>query len=361
MLLSAGAPGMAAVAPDRGPVTEPPPDTDDDEWRTVLRRAAEASQRWRYTGETVWIVWTDGEPHVQLSEVHRSRTELTVSTTERYTVRLREDGGDMADHEQGWIVPLPAADLEDSQGHVAAIEAKYHVAVAGRDRLLDRPCARLEVRRRSDGSLRERLWVDEATGLLLRRETYEGAQQRLRLISYLALDLRPGPATRAQRRAARTSDRDELQRRSQAVRPVDEEAVSALRGAGWTVPDMLPGGYRAVGAYAVDSAEGQPLHLVYADGLYTVSLFQQRGSPDWGSLPPGGTPADELDGHAFEWPGAVPQRLVWEASGSTFSLIGDAPPEEFAAIAGSLPVPPRPSMADRLRRGLSRVWEWMSR
>lgn len=330
-----------------------------DPWRTVLQRAEDAARRRRHSGETLWIVWTGGEPHVALSEVRRDHHALTVSAADRYTVRLDDGGGDLVDHVQGWFAPLPRVDRGAPKDAMAALEDKYEVSLAGQDRLLDRPCTRVEVRRRADGSLRERLWIDESTGLLLRRDSYEG-DQRLRLFAYLSLDLQPATAARAGTRASRAKERDALRLRDTSATPVEEAALAALRLGGWVVPPSLPGGYEPVAAYAVDGSEGQPLHVVYRDGLYTVSLFQQRGHPDWESLPEGAEPAADVEQPAYEWPGALPRRLVWEADGATFSLVGDAPPAEFAAIVDALPRPAAPRVTARLRRGLSRLWQWVA-
>lgn len=331
---------------------------DSDAWRPVLLRAAEAAQRRRYIGEALTIVWSDGRAQVSLSRVGRDHDTLTVSSADRFTMHLGQEGGHMVDHRQGWLAPLPAADTGRPEDAVNALERKYEVALAGEERLLDRPSTRLDVHRRVDGSLRERLWVDDDSGLVLRRESFEGADQRLRLMAYLSLDLRGGPVARATDRTTRGQPSERLHRRSQEVSAVDGTSLSALRRAGWTVPPELPGGYEPVGVYAVDGADGQPLQVVYRDGLYVMSLFQQRGRPDWASLPDGAQPAEGLDWSAYEWPGAVPRRLVWEASGTTFSLVGDAPPEEFMAIAESLPRQESHSLAQRLRRGLGRLLPW---
>lgn len=353
-------PDVLVAAESGSRVSETVGAVDAEVWRGVLLRASEAAQERRYTGEALSIVWSEGESHVVLSQVTRDRDNLIFSFADRFSVRLGDKDGDMVHEEEGWLAPLPAADPEDAEKAVAALEEKYEVAVTGQDRLLDRPSTRLEVRRRADGSLRERLWVDEHTGLVLRRESFEGADRRLRLVAYLSLDLRPGAAGRAASRAAREGATERLDRRPHVISPVDPDALSALRQAGWTVPTALPGDYEPVGMYAVDGPDSQPLQVVYGDGLYTVSVFQQRGRPDWGSLPEGAEPAERLAWDAYVWPGAVPQRLVWEASGTTFSLVGDAPPEEFFAIAESLPNPQGVGLADRLRRGLSRLWEWVS-
>lgn len=355
-------PRSAELAVDERHLADPGPadSAEPDDWRDLLLRASSAAQQRRYTGESLWIAWSDGEPQVEVSQVHRDRDNLTVSFADRFTVRLGDEEGDMVDEGEGWLAPLPAVDQADAHTALAALEEKYAVTVTGEQRLLDRPCTRMEVRRRDDDSLRERLWVDDQTGLLLRRDSFEGAERRLRLVTYLSLDLRPSAPPRADSRVGRHRRTERLERRAHAISPVDTEALSALRQGGWTVPATLPGDYEPVGMFAVDGAESQPLQVVYRDGLYTVSLFQQRGRPDWDSLPEGARVAEGLDWHAYEWPGAVPQRLVWEASGTTFSLVGDAPPEEFLAIAGSLPTRQAVGLADRLRRGLARLWGWLS-
>lgn len=349
--------GTAAPAPaTTGPAMDGEA-RDRETWRSVLLRAADASQQRRYSGEALTIVWSAGVPQVSLVTVQRDRETLTVSSTGQFTVRLGEQDSELVDHRQGWMAPLPAIDPGGAAEAIRALAAKYDVAVAGQERLLDRPCARIEVRRRADGSLRERLWVDEDSGLVLRRESYEG-DERLRLMAYMSLDLRSGQVGRASTRVTR-SGRAGLQRRAGEVSAVDMTSLSALHRAGWTVPTDLPGGYEPSSAYVVDRADGQPLQVVYGDGLYTVSLFQQRGRADWTSLPEGAEPVEGLDWVAYEWPGAVPRRLVWEAEGTTFSLVGDAPPEEFIAIAEALPRPQGASLGERLRRGLSRVLSWV--
>lgn len=324
----------------------------------LLERTAEAGRATPHHGQILWVTWADGESHVEMVDVEQDRGEWTMRTPGRTTVELSAGGGGLVDHRQGWFVPLPRP-----RGAMARparqLEEKYTVQVRGTERLLDRPTTRLEVRRRDDGLLRERLWVDRETGLLLRRETYAG-EELLRMAVYVSLDLsRPAEGT-----APATPDPVPLQPIEQGVQSVQPSGLDALREAGWVIPEALPGGYLADGGFALSSTASQPLQLVYDDGLYTVSLFAQPGTPDPGSLPAGAVPADGRalpeGSDAWEWPGAVPQRLVWAADGMTYSLIGDAPPDEFRAIAAALPHD-RPTGAwDRLRDGFSRLWSWVS-
>ncbi len=219
--------------------------------------------------------------------------------------------------------------------------------------VLDRPTVGLEVVRRDDGRLRERFEVDRVTGLVLRRESYDG-DLRLRLATYSRLDLRPAPAASPRDAAPAAAWR------GGDATPVRAPHLDALREGGWVVPAALPDGYRPAGVYAVASADGQHLQQIFDDGLYSVSLFQQRGRADWAALTEGARPVHGLGDRAAEWPGAVPRQIVWEAGGTVLSLVGDAPPAELRALAAAVPAPAAPGLLARLRTGLERMWSGLS-
>jgi len=323
------------------------------DWRALLDRAATSGRDIPHRGEILWITHADGESYVEKVDIDQSSAGLTVRTPGQSTVRLSTDGGGLVDHEEGWFMPLPAARRVPA-GPSNAMEEKYDVEVVGSARLLDRPATRVEISLRDAGTLRERLWLDDTTGLLLRRESYDG-DELLRMAVYVSLDLSPAAGLSVPSPGA-----GPLEQRNQEVESVQPVRLEALRQAGWAVPEALGDRYRPSGAYAVSGSEGSPLQLVYADGLYTVSLFQQRGEPDLATLPPGAQRAEGLGDRAYEWPGAVPSRLVWEAGGTTYSLVGDAPPEEFRAMAAALPQAERPGVWNRVGNGLSRLWSWVS-
>jgi sigma-E factor negative regulatory protein RseB len=352
-------------------------------WRDLLVRADRVGRSLPFTGEALWISWVDGESHVTVSSVRSGSGAFSVQPADRFRqpiagegseVETREgaDGGSQGGGSQGggsqgggsqdWLMPVPAVDAEGFAETLDDLAGKYRIEIGGSEPIMDRAATALEIHRRDDGSLRERLWVDDESGLLVRRETYDGGTHPIRLAAYLSLDLNPRN-TREDREPA--ADRAGRSDDPAAPPPAPDETVGprgldALREAGWTVPDALPGGYEPSGVYVLKAGESQPLQVVYGDGLYTVSVFQQPGSPDWESLPAGAEPVEGLGWKAYEWPGAVPSRLLWEASGTTFSLVGDAPPDEFLAIAQALPRPEAPPLGSRLARGLRRLWSWVS-
>lgn len=347
------------------------------EWRALMERAAEATWTRTYRAEVLAVTWDGPTSHSELFELRNDRRGgLTVSSPQRYTMELDAEGSALANHEQGWFVPLPgpsgtaAAGTDPRSGRGtaagtgagddawAALERKYEVRTSGECLLLQRPCRMLDFRRRSDGHLREQLWIDEATGFVLRRQTYGEDGAPARLLTWLTLDLMgAAPGSRADRDRAVP-----LQARSQEIAVVSERGRRALREAGWVVPDELPAGYRPTGVYALGGDLGSPLQVVYADGLYHLSVFEQRGRADWSSLPPGVVPAPELGAGVHTWPGALPLRVMWESGDLTFSLVGDVPPDELRRIIASLPEPEvtQRGIRSRLARGFGRLVSWLN-
>lgn len=358
----AGAAGLvAALLLTAAPAAAVGADADADRrWRSLLDRAAQAAEETAYAGESLWVTYEDGAPSVSTFFVRSSGDgEISVADDSRIAVRLGDDGGSLADHERNWFFPLPAADLAKAHKGLDRLADKYDVEVLSTESLLDRECTRLQIRRESDGELVERLWMDDDTGLLLRRETYNGEDELLRMVAYLKLDLEPDSRAGGNLRATR-GQRPSQERREQDVTQVDETGRAALRAAGWTVPDVLPGDYATEGSFVVSAGDTQPLQTVYSDGLYTVSLFEQRGSLDPATLPEGAQVTTAYGFPAFTWPGAVPSRLVWEANGTTWSVVGDVPPDQMLDITAALPQPASDGFFDRIQRGLGRLGSWVS-
>lgn len=310
----------------------------------LLRTAAYRAARTPYTGEALWVSWEGGRSRVVRSRVgHRVRNRMTI----RFAPPGADDGSGLEGPPMTLALEPPGHDM----ARLPDLESKYEVRVIGSEQVLDRPCTRVQIQRRADGRLRERVWIDDQSGLTLRRQSYDDAGRILRLAAWVSLDLRP-------RWAGWAPDAGGAGGREAA--PVDESGLAVLRSAGWHVPGRLPGGYRPLGAYATSSPGARPLQVVYGDGLYRVSLFQQPGAPDMDALPPGSQPSTQAGFQTLVWPGAVPARVVWQADDTTYALVGDVPPDELWAIARALPGPREDSLVDRLGRGLRTLGSWLS-
>ena len=178
----------------------------------------------------------------------------------------------------------PNADaVADAAAAYALLKTNYLVSVAPQKQVwANRKVFLLMVRRRSNNLLARRLWIDAATGLVLKRENYrevvEGKRPAAKLaltVAYTDINFRPqltrfafDPSRLTRRPGVRVAEevRD-------AEKPIPLTSVPSQLG-GWLTPASLAG-YQLVGA-ALTSARRPLLHLRYSDGLNLVSLFEQR-------------------------------------------------------------------------------------
>jgi sigma-E factor negative regulatory protein RseB len=145
---------------------------------------------------------------------------------------------------------------------------------------------------------------------------------------------------------------------------LSESDLDNLRGQGWVLPDTLPGGMDRYAAKVLDDEGRQVVQVSYSDGLFSASLFVQRGGLD----------ADRLKGFHRERVGdsvmyvraGLLRTLVWTgvagddaSSSAVYTLVLDAPEEDGPPIVAALPhAPLGDDLAARLDRGLDRVRSW---
>ena len=146
----------------------------------------------------------------------------------------------------------------------------------------------------------QKLAIDTQTGLLLAREVRSGGRLE-RSLRFTSLTVGAGPSTTSSERSSST-------------------ATSAVPD-GYRAPREPGGGYVLVATkLGKDSVQ-----LSYSDGLFTVSVREQRGALDWGSLPAGGT-SFEIAGHqARRYTEPGDDVIVWERDGVVYTCVTDAP------------------------------------
>jgi len=169
----------------------------------------------------------------------------------------------------------------------------------------------------SEGRLRERLRLHTATSLLLSREQFDDNGRSVRSVGFEALNLEPS---------------------SPAVppAPVDHERHTP-RAVPVAAPADLGDGYQRLGVYRRSGV----VQSLYSDGLYDLSVFQQRGRLRGDDLPPGGAAVDVAGsgGWRYTWPGG--NLVVWQGGDSVFTAVSDAPLDQVLVAARSVPRPQR--------------------
>lgn len=321
-------PGAAAPAVGGGRPGQGPPGTSEAQALDLLSRAVRAGRDLRFSATQHDAAW-------------RGSWSGSVVTDVR--------------HDQAGSWRLSSAATGPAVAAVARLDARllrllaasYDLAVVAPGTCAGRATSVVEARRA--GVLAGRLWIDAATGLLLRREVLDGAGRPSRDSTVVELDVEGNPSL--------------LAAPVPFPEPVGElpaRAVAALRSDGWTVPESLPEGFGLFDARLIAPEPGaQVLHLSYSDGLSTLSLFAQHGG--LGAQAPAGFTAGWRGDRQVWTRQDAPERVVWDGGGEVWTLVSDAPPgavtAAVAALARQLPRQEQPpqGVLSRIGRGLARM------
>jgi len=205
----------------------------------------------------------------------------------------------------------------------APVSHGYQVAMGETATHLGRSAAVVEVT--EDGMLRMRMVIDEDTSAPLATEVFDDEGNLFRYSTMIEFSAS----------APSMHDYEDVGEYRTMV-PLD----------GAVVPETV-GPYGLVDVYG-GPADGE--QAFYSDGLFTFSLFAIEGS----------TNIDDVvtDGRAWSSGGFEYVRVIapaevwvlWNASGSTYALVGDLPPDHLEEVLVDLPRPAQ-------RNWFGRVWD----
>lgn len=306
--------------------------------KAALSRSYEGTQyvaTWRATGDSATMLQVRHTPESGLAVI----APATAGASDDAAISVRTDALD------GRLLPLLAA--------------HYDLSVAAPERWAGRPASVVEARRPAvigADALAGRFWLDQGSGLVLRREVYDEHGHPVRSTAFVELDVAP------QQRAAAQAVDASLARpvTSASGREPDAERLAALRARGWSVPESLPGGLQLFEAGTHEVNGASVLHLAYSDGLSRLSLFAQPGR--LGATPAAGFQRGEVAGATVWMRSSTPERVAWAARGQVWTVLSDAPPASVQAVVAALPhdKPPRTGLWARLVRGLARLLSWLN-
>jgi hypothetical protein len=75
------------------------------------------------------------------------------------------------------------------------------------------------------------------------------------------------------------------------------------------------------------------VQLYYSDGLFGISLFEQRGALDWNGLPDGGGGVEVGDDRGRNYEVAGGTVLVWDHGDLTLTAVSDATVRDLQTFA----------------------------
>ncbi|MDQ2680575.1 MAG: DUF4367 domain-containing protein [Candidatus Eremiobacteraeota bacterium] len=179
-----------------------------------------------------------------------------------------------------------------------------------------------------------RVWIDKQTSLVLQKETYAtngsiSHQSRFDEIRYVT-SIPPGVFT------IPTSGYRVVKGADHGLPSNDLAAVVRTAGFQAHGPKYLPDGFLPVAGSVTDIKGVRTLHLLYSDGIRTLSLFQNaKGSAvDMSRYKPSSVRVENHDAQFVE--DGPTKLLAWQESNLHFALVGELSEPELIKIAASV-------------------------
>jgi hypothetical protein len=263
---------------------------------------------------TAMVTWhaTSGAP--RQATVSLRSADGTLEVTSADEVVLDEHGHTFVKDDVGWWTPAK----EPAASRQPAPDARWHLE-ARHGTTLGRPTTTV-VASRADGSVAQRLVIDDATHVLIGREVLDRDGTGERGFRFTALTV--GPAAGAGTQVITASPRAPA-RDATAVRDV---------GDGFDAPSVIGNGYQLVSR----ARHGDGVRLVYSDGLFTLTVVEQSGELDWSALPDGGASTSVDGARARRYAQPVGDAVIWQSDGVVFTCVSDAPRDSYAAAIGGI-------------------------
>jgi hypothetical protein len=314
--------GAAALAVIVGGAAAGPVAADSETALDQARRSAQASS---FSG-VVDVVWRDGK--VMRQQQRTVEAAGGVLLFGGPTPLMALDQARLVREEAAWDVLWPAAFARLSRPDSAE---KYEQRVSVGPKMLGYDTVIVDIRRGE--RLRERLYVEHDFGLLLRREQFDDRGRIQRSVGFRELHVHaeapplPRPV-------------------SIATKTLHSVAPDKLRGP-YSAPGVLGDGYRRTGTFR----QGDVVQVVYSDGIYDLSVFEQRGRLGPKAAPRGGRPVriGGSKGWHYTWPGG--QVILWQGGRTVYTVVADAPYDDvLGAIRTVKGSSSGPSVAYRFRQ-----------
>ena len=328
LLLAGGAIGLLVLAIAVAAGADETGDSGS-EWSGVIDEARHQMESQAFDGVVV-VEWHDP------SGVHRTQMEVRqhggmveVVNADR---TVASDSSSVMLDGQAWTMLSRAKE----GGAVPDLtRGKYEVVRSTGPAIAGQATTRYEAMR--DGHVVERLFVQDATGLVLRREVLDAGGEVARSVSFMRVNAVTEPSAPPSTAAPQPGPA-----------PVDHLERP------YRDPASVGNGYRLLGRWEHGDDLAQ---LYYTDGVLSVSVFEQPGRLDWSVLPRDGD-AVEIGGRpARRYALPVGEAWVFERGGVVYTCVGDAPADEVAAIAADVSAP-EPSRATRFAQLVVDPFSW---
>jgi negative regulator of sigma E activity len=308
----------------------------------LLREAMDAPQTISYVGEVQTMRFGARQSEAAIYRIEHRSPDLTrrwyVAPEDLYgdSTISRGDTTYSIDVKRNRVV-IATDDAIDDQvaedDNFGLLTRNYRASYGPDDVLNGRPAHLVILTNKYTGQINMRVWIDKKTKLVLEKEQFAAngsvvAQTRFEHLRYtndipLAIFEVPKHYT-AVRGPSRGLPSNDLQ---QVVKTAGFNARS---------PKYLPEGFLPVEGDVIEIKGVRTLHLLYSDGIRTVSLFQnaKNAAIDMSSFRSNVT---HFEGHDAHYVDDGPTTLLaWSEANLHFALVGDLNLNELTRIAASV-------------------------
>jgi negative regulator of sigma E activity len=330
---------VGAMAAKKAAPQPPAPDAN-----ALVREALEAPRHVSYVGQMQTIRWGTRVANATIQRVEHlapSSTRRTFLAPEalygEYDITLGTTTTkiDPKQH-RAMVSENPSSDnVIAMNSNIALLVANYRAVIGPVEIVAARPATTISLVNRYTGERMMRLWIDNDTKVVLAKEAYHqdgSVAWRARFD-----DIRfTGQIPNGIFSTSIPSDFQQVEGRRFA--DINDDLQQTLEDAGFKPenPRYLPDGFHIIGAENSIFRGLHNLHLLYSDGIRTLSLFENNSDsePDFGDVKPSIT---HFEGHDAQYVKDGPTTLLtWREHGLAFALIGDLDLKNLTEIAISV-------------------------
>jgi negative regulator of sigma E activity len=303
------------------------------EAQALMQRAADAGHSVSYSGRQWFLAYRDGRTIVAQVDVDARARQGT-------QVRVNSQRGQQLF--RGFTPALISSRVVDDE-LLDLLEHNYHLSGSRGARVAGRSATVVTATRDGSPSVAARWWIDDATGIMLWQETYgeSGSVDLSFGFTSVSVSQSEGILEHLPPRLAvpRTSTSLSL------------SSATELKASGWSCVRELAD--LSLVRIRSDRASNPDLvHLVYSDGLSTVSVFQQRGQLT--AAPEGSQWDAALGAHVRRGASGV---ATWQSGEMVLTVVTDGSAGLLAEAVESLPHADAMTQTtlDRIKAGWARI------
>jgi negative regulator of sigma E activity len=283
------------------------------EAQAMMQRAADAAHSVSYSGRQSFLAYRNGGAIV-------AQVDVEARAGQGSQVMVNNQTGQQL--LKGFTPALISSRVVDDE-LLDLLERNYRLSGTRGSNVASRNATVVAATRGDSHSVAARWWIDDATGLVLWQETYDGNGSVDLSFGFTSVSLSRGHSI-----LQHLPPRLAVPRTSTSL---SISSAAELNASGWSCFRHLAG-LSLVRIRSDRVGNPDTVHLVYSDGLSTVSVFQQRGQLT--AVPEGSDWDDALGAHVRRGASGV---ATWQSGETVFTVVTDGSPGLLREAVTSLP------------------------